>query len=97
MFALYSAVYTLGNNAMGQCGRAIVEGETYKASRVTHVIERTDIVKVVCGHDHTLMLTNDGKVLGCGLGADGQTGNSASFCLFVRTFICKIFHIILSW
>lgn len=72
----YFVVFTLGNNALGQCGRAILQGETYSGSRTIHTIDREDIVKVVCGHDHTLMLTNDGKVFSCGLGTDGQTGRN---------------------
>lgn len=30
--------------------------------------------QVVCGQDHTLILTEDGRVYSCGLGVDGQTG-----------------------
>jgi hypothetical protein len=29
---------------------------------------------VVCGADHTLLLTDKGQVYSCGLGTDGQTG-----------------------
>lgn len=72
MFLL--TVFTIGNNAFGQCGRPIIDGESYHGSRTVHTIERSDIVKVVCGHDHTLLLTNEGRVLSCGLGTDGQTG-----------------------
>ena len=73
-FVCLFVVFTLGNNALGQCGRSIIEGEVYEGSRIIHTIERTDVVKVVCGYDHTLMLTADGKVFSCGLGTDGQTG-----------------------
>ncbi|XP_069106507.1 RCC1-like G exchanging factor-like protein isoform X2 [Argopecten irradians] len=70
-------VYSMGNNAYGQCGRRIVEGEIY-SSRQSSQIQRiqdlpTNIVKVVCGQD-TLFLTKTGEVYSCGLGADGQTG-----------------------
>lgn len=73
-------LYTLGNNAFGQCGRTIVEGEQYAASQLIHRIDGnalSDGAKVsdmVCGQDHTLVLLDDGKVLACGWGADGQTG-----------------------
>ena len=30
--------------------------------------------QIVCGQDHTLLLSTDGKVYACGLGSDGQTG-----------------------
>ncbi|XP_060066382.1 RCC1-like G exchanging factor-like protein [Ylistrum balloti] len=69
-------VYSLGNNAYGQCGRTIVEGEVYRHSSQIHRIKDLPdkVTKVVCGQDHTLFLTNTGEVYSCGLGADGQTG-----------------------
>lgn len=67
-------MYTLGNNSFGQCGRPIIPNENYKASRTIHVIDRDDITKAVCGHDHTILLSDVGKVFTCGLGTDGQTG-----------------------
>lgn len=67
-------VFTFGNNAYGQCGRSVIDGEVYNASRTIHKIERNDVVKVVCGHDNTLILTDTGTVYSCGLGTDGQTG-----------------------
>lgn len=82
--ALSSAgtVYSLGNNAFGQCGRPIVEGEQYFGSHKVHSI-RFDrfaddpIVKIVCGQDHSLFLTQSGRVLACGWAADGQLGNGS--------------------
>ncbi|KAJ2948174.1 hypothetical protein O0L34_g9982 [Tuta absoluta] len=70
-------VYTLGNNAYGQCGRKINPQEEYKGSMVSHHIKKLggeDITDVCCGQDHTLFITESGKVYGCGWGADGQTG-----------------------
>lgn len=70
-------VYTLGNNAYGQCGRKINENEEYKGSMVSHNIRRLgkeEIVDVCCGQDHSLFITESGKVYSCGWGADGQTG-----------------------
>ena len=71
-------VLTLGNNAFGQCGRPIVEGEIFQGSRKVHTIPHSyfgsPVVDVVCGMDHTLFLTKDQKVYSCGWGADGQTG-----------------------
>ncbi|KAG5844447.1 hypothetical protein ANANG_G00162620 [Anguilla anguilla] len=69
-------VFSLGNNAYGQCGRKIVEDEIYSGSHVVHKIEGFDsrVVQVACGQDHSLFLTETGKVYACGWGADGQTG-----------------------
>ncbi|XP_068627442.1 RCC1-like G exchanging factor-like protein [Battus philenor] len=70
-------VYTLGNNAYGQCGRKINPKEEYRGSMVSYNIKnlgQENIVDVCCGQDHTLFLTESGKVYACGWGADGQTG-----------------------
>ncbi len=32
------------------------------------------LMQIVCGQDHTLLLTDSGSVYACGLGADGQLG-----------------------
>lgn len=70
-------VYTLGNNAYGQCGRPVVQNENYAANQVVHQIEKLNgetIVGITCGQDHSLFLTESGSVFSCGWGADGQTG-----------------------
>ncbi|XP_022685675.1 RCC1-like G exchanging factor-like protein [Varroa jacobsoni] len=71
------AVYTLGNNSLGQCGRPIIENESYFGRDLLHRVEGdglNNVVKTVCGLDHTFFLTASGKVFACGWGADGQTG-----------------------
>ncbi|OWR43220.1 Williams-Beuren syndrome chromosomal region 16 protein [Danaus plexippus plexippus] len=70
-------VFTLGNNAYGQCGRKINPQEEYKGSMVSHNIKhlgKENIKSVCCGQDHSLFITESGKVYACGWGADGQTG-----------------------
>lgn len=76
-------LFTLGNNAYGQCGRSVVENETFHSSQLVHRIdgksiygddEDDKIKDIVCGLDHSLVLTEKGKVFACGWGADGQTG-----------------------
>ncbi|XP_060768745.1 RCC1-like G exchanging factor-like protein [Neoarius graeffei] len=69
-------VFSLGNNAYGQCGRKIIEDEVYSSSHLVHKIEGFDsrVLQVVCGQDHSLFLTESGCVYACGWGADGQTG-----------------------
>ncbi|XP_073336032.1 RCC1-like G exchanging factor-like protein isoform X2 [Pagrus major] len=69
-------VFSMGNNAYGQCGRRIVEDEVYSGSHIIHRIQGFDsrVVQVSCGQDHSLFLTETGKVFSCGWGADGQTG-----------------------
>lgn len=75
-------VYSLGNNSYGQCGRSVVPNEKYFASRRINLVKVLNedtanserIVDIVCGQDHTLLLTDSGSVYACGLGADGQLG-----------------------
>lgn len=71
----------MGNNAFGQCGRPIIEGEQYSGNQLIHRVDSKtflddgDSVKdVVCGQDHSLLLTEKGNVFSCGWSADGQTG-----------------------
>lgn len=72
-------VFSLGNNAYGQCGRKVVEDEVYRESRRVHRMQDFDgrVVQVACGQDHSLFLTDRGEVYSCGWGADGQTGDDA--------------------
>ncbi|XP_012925926.1 RCC1-like G exchanging factor-like protein isoform X1 [Heterocephalus glaber] len=69
-------VFSMGNNAYGQCGRKVVEDEVYSESHRVHRMQYFDgqVVQVACGQDHSLFLTDRGEVYSCGWGADGQTG-----------------------
>ncbi|XP_068988938.1 RCC1-like G exchanging factor-like protein [Bombus flavifrons] len=70
-------VFTLGNNAYGQCGRPIISNENYENSRVVHHIpniKEKKIKAVTAGQDHSILLTESGEVYTFGWGADGQTG-----------------------
>lgn len=49
-------VYTLGNNAYGQCARKINPKEEYRGSMVSYNLKRLGqekITNVCCGQDHT--------------------------------------------
>ncbi|CAL7941709.1 unnamed protein product [Xylocopa violacea] len=70
-------VFTLGNNAYGQCGRPIILNENFNKSRVIHCIpdiKGKKIKAVTAGQDHSILLTESGEVYTFGWGADGQTG-----------------------
>ncbi|XP_070208524.1 RCC1-like G exchanging factor-like protein [Littorina saxatilis] len=71
-----AGVFSLGNNAYGQCGRPIVEGENFSKSPLVNTVHDLpdNVEKVVCGQDHTIFITQSGQLLACGMGADGQTG-----------------------
>lgn len=69
-------VFSLGNNSLGQCGRPIVEDEIYFGSKKVQRLDDLprNVIQVECGQDHSMFLTEDGKLFSCGWGADGQTG-----------------------
>ncbi|THD20249.1 Williams Beuren syndrome chromosomal region 16 [Fasciola hepatica] len=72
-------VFGLGNNAFGQCGREIIEGEVFDpkscvVSRIVLPKEIRGFKQLCCGQDHSLLLSTDGVVYSAGLGSDGQTG-----------------------
>ncbi|GIX86018.1 RCC1-like G exchanging factor-like protein [Caerostris extrusa] len=69
-------VFSLGNNSYGQCGVPDQIDEKARKFFIAHKIEgiEEEISEVVCGQDHTLILTISGKVYSCGWSADGQTG-----------------------
>ncbi|XP_043277247.1 RCC1-like G exchanging factor-like protein [Venturia canescens] len=69
-------VFTLGNNGYGQCGRPIIGNEEYAQSRVVHHIPNVkgeNITGVAASQDHSILLTEKGRVYTFGWGADGQT------------------------
>ena len=50
-------LYSMGNNAYGQCGRNVIEDEDYQRSNIIHNIKIPDlgtnkVVDVTCGMDH---------------------------------------------
>lgn len=73
------AVFTLGNNAYGQCARAVIEDEEYFGSELVHrlepeIFDNQRVVDIVCGQDHSIFIAESGAVYSCGWGSDGQTG-----------------------
>ncbi|KAK5887297.1 hypothetical protein CesoFtcFv8_015910 [Champsocephalus esox] len=55
-------VFSMGNNAYGQCGRPIVEDEVYSGSHTIHRMTgfSSRVTQVACGQDHSLFLTETG-------------------------------------
>lgn len=60
--------FSLGSNKFGQCGRPIVEGEKYSSNPTVHKVRDLpdNVVHMVCQEDHSLFLTEQGHVYGCG-------------------------------
>ncbi|XP_045131422.1 RCC1-like G exchanging factor-like protein isoform X2 [Portunus trituberculatus] len=71
------SVWTVGNNAYGQCGRPVIPDEDYTRQAVYHRLKALDgisVKQVECGQDTSFFLSEEGAVYSCGWGADGQTG-----------------------
>ncbi|WFD34875.1 hypothetical protein MCUN1_001719 [Malassezia cuniculi] len=65
------SVYAAGDNSLGQCGL----GDTAKAAPFTRLAKfDSAAVQVSCGHDFSLVLTQDGGVYAMGSAAYGQLG-----------------------
>ncbi|XP_050727668.1 RCC1-like G exchanging factor-like protein isoform X2 [Eriocheir sinensis] len=72
-----NSVWTVGNNAYGQCGRPVIPDEDYGREAYYHhltALEGTRVKQVECGQDTSFFLSEEGVVYSCGWGADGQTG-----------------------
>jgi len=68
-------VFSLGNNAYGQCGRPVIENEDYKHNpRVEQIHIEKNIEQVICGQDNSIFISENGEVYCAGWGADGQLG-----------------------
>ena len=68
------SLYACGNNKQGQCG---VGSELQQISTVTPVAGKIgSIQQVVCGYDHTVVLTADYQVYMCGDNTDYQLGGT---------------------
>ena len=83
-------VFLLGSNVYGQCGREIFTDDELQGScMVNNIINlgNEEIIDVCCGQDHTLFLTNDGKVWSCGWGADGQTGQGHTNICYIPALV----------
>ena len=72
MVSTTEGLFAAGCNKFGQCGL----GKTKEITNFTKVPWSSSIPvkQVVCGLDHTLVLTANGDIWSCGWGADGQTG-----------------------
>lgn len=69
-------VLTWGHGAYGQLGQGL-ETTTLNAPREVEAVRGKEIVDVICGQNHTLFLSREGRVLACGNNYFGQLGLSA--------------------
>ena len=83
-------LYSLGNNAFGQCAREMIKDEIFTAHnpQITRVFlpdQIKAIKQIECGQDHSLILAGDGCVYSAGLSTDGQTGLGSTKCVDTLT------------
>ncbi|KAG5306665.1 RCBT1 protein, partial [Acromyrmex insinuator] len=81
-------VYGWGNNSFGQLGIRENCETKYTPQRVD-LKEGLAVVKVVCGIEHTLALTNEKKIYAWGRNDDGQLGIGSKEFIFRRPIMIK--------
>jgi alpha-tubulin suppressor-like RCC1 family protein len=87
-----NGIFVVGENGYGQLG---VEE---KVVRKWQPVPVENIVKIKCGMRHSLFLSRDGTMYGCGLGKQGTLGRSESSCTptliskQVQDIACGQFH-----
>ncbi|CAL1530118.1 unnamed protein product [Lymnaea stagnalis] len=67
-------VLTWGKNREGQLGRGEVTEETRSTPKLVKSLAVCCVLQVACGNDHTLVLTNEGRVGVWGSNSYGQLG-----------------------
>lgn len=73
VFTDNEGVFVAGSNNLGQCGvRARNAGYPNQFCALSEAVGQ--IKQVAAGLDHSLLLTSEGRIFSCGMGADGQTG-----------------------
>ena len=94
-------VFSCGYNYNGQLGRT--EDTANPASTPSQIYSLGGISAIACGGDHTVFLTNYGKVYSCGRYNEGQLGQSTSVnppaqiensigSLTISAIACGYFH-----
>eukprot|EP00397_Hematodinium_sp_SG-2012_P005360 GEMP01005379.1.p1 GENE.GEMP01005379.1~~GEMP01005379.1.p1 ORF type:complete len:571 (+),score=146.78 GEMP01005379.1:582-2294(+) len=77
-------VFTWGLNVTKQCGIEEDRSDEIPSPRVALLGQK--VIAVACGAGHTVCLTEDGRALGWGLGANGQLGGGS----LVKDNLCVV-------
>jgi len=78
-------VYSCGRNSESQLGRTVDAANPQGTPSIILTLNSFTISAIACGRDHTLFLTNEGKVYSCGRNADGQLGRTVDLANPQRT------------
>lgn len=73
-------VYSFGSGTHGQLGHA--DGLDYAKPKLVEAISKLSVSVVVCGGNHTLVLTKEGLVYGFGSNSHGQLGHAVHTDIF---------------
>ncbi len=71
-------VYSCGDNSKGQLGRTVDTTNPAATPSIISTLNSFTISAIAGGGNHTLFLTNEGKVYSCGDNSKGQLGQSTS-------------------
>lgn len=68
-------LWTWGYNSSGQLG---LSSTALSVPQPTQVVGMSNVRSVACGHEHTLVLKQNGTVWSCGINGQGQLGNGGN-------------------
>ena len=68
-------LWTWGYNSSGQLG---LSSTALSVPQPTQVVGMSNVRSVACGHEHTLVLKQNGTVWSCGINGQGQLGNGSN-------------------
>jgi alpha-tubulin suppressor-like RCC1 family protein len=69
-------VYSCGYNGSGQLGRTVDTTNPSSVPSIISTLNSLTISAIACGNNHTVFLTNGGKVYSCGWNGNGQLGRT---------------------
>lgn len=68
----WGQVYSWGSNSLGQLG--IDSTKSFSQPKIVKTLVTKHVVQIVCGHYHSIVLTNTGELYGWGSNVYGQLG-----------------------
>jgi E3 ubiquitin-protein ligase HERC3 len=85
-------IFSCGNNEFNQLNRIVVSGSETSIN-LGQNSSIPGLVKIACGHWHTLFLNSDGEALSCGYNNFGQLGRAAPNGSLAEVFLSNIVDI----
>lgn len=78
VITIFSA-YVWGGNEYGQLGIGSTDNTNYQVDLANHFPAETEITGMALGENHSMYMTNNGKIYTCGENGNGQLGNKTDY------------------